>query len=56
MWVRGGSVQVAQVAYRCGFADLACFGLVFRKHDGYTPGAFAGARASGQSKPCLKKT
>jgi AraC-like DNA-binding protein len=50
------SVQVAQVAYRCGFSDPAYFGLVFRKHYGCTPGAFADAHAPGRSAPCLKKT
>lgn len=48
------SLQVAQVGYRCGFADPAYFGLVFRKHYGCTPGAFADAHAPGQSARCLK--
>ncbi len=38
-----GTGSVAQVAYRCGFADPAYFGLVFRKKYGCPPGAYARA-------------
>ncbi|WP_194273957.1 AraC family transcriptional regulator [Variovorax paradoxus] len=37
----GARKFVAQVAYDCGFADPAYFGLVFRKKYGCTPRAFA---------------
>lgn len=32
---------ISQIAYSCGFTDPAYFGLVFRKHQGCSPGAFA---------------
>jgi len=35
------NTQISQVAYSCGFTDPAYFGLVFRKHRGCSPGAFA---------------
>ncbi|WGT65311.1 helix-turn-helix transcriptional regulator [Variovorax paradoxus] len=35
------NTQVSQIAYSCGFTDPAYFGLVFRKHRGCSPGAFA---------------
>jgi AraC-like DNA-binding protein len=38
-----GTGSIAQVAYRCGFADPAYFGLVFRKKYGCSPGAYARA-------------
>jgi AraC-like DNA-binding protein len=38
-----GNGAIAQVAYRCGFADPAYFGLVFRKKYGCPPGAYARA-------------
>jgi len=37
----GAHKYVAQVAYDCGFADPAYFGLVFRKKYGCTPRTFA---------------
>jgi AraC-like DNA-binding protein len=39
------SMLVAQIAYRCGFADAAYFGLVFRKRYGCTPRTYAGTHA-----------
>jgi AraC-like DNA-binding protein len=35
------NTQISQIAYSCGFTDAAYFGLVFRKHRGCSPGAFA---------------
>lgn len=37
----GPSVPVADIAWRCGFADPVNFGRVFRQKNGITPGALA---------------
>ncbi|PIF78508.1 AraC-like DNA-binding protein [Variovorax sp. 54] len=46
----GARKFVAQVAYDCGFADPAYFGLVFRKKYGCTPRSFALRQGPGQAE------
>ncbi len=49
----GARKFVAQVAYDCGFADPAYFGLVFRKKFGCTPRIFALQQAQGAADGAL---
>lgn len=42
--VAGTSMSVADIAWRCGFADPVNFGRVFRQKNGITPGALARQR------------